>query len=348
MSEFDIDSAMKLMETAPSTPGTAGWETDVSSDDSALPAEPSAAELEREDDQITAPATEPTSAEEPAAASTETTDTPLAPGETNDGSADQGALPIIEPPSSWKAEEKDVFKSLPRAAQEAIQRREQDRTNELRNLQNSTAAERQANAAEAARLKGLTGQIDTLVNKQVADLAGEFPEIKSEQDVIALATNDPARYSVFQAKLMALNATQQAKASALQEVQQRDAQAHSATMAQAKTALIEMFPAWKDNAVAQKEITEIQDYAISQGVPEAAARGVIDAHTYKIAHKAMLYDRAQAARTAAVDRTPPRTPVKPGSTGADKGERTAEARQTQLRKLSQTGSIEDALGLLRG
>src|SRR5258708_7110302 len=58
-------------------------------------------------------------------------------GKTDDEEADQGnGFPTIEPPSSWKTEEKDVFKSLPRAAQEAIARREQDRTTELRNLQN--------------------------------------------------------------------------------------------------------------------------------------------------------------------------------------------------------------------
>ncbi len=48
---------------------------------------------------------------------------------TFDDEDDQGEEPetAIDPPASWKAEEKEFFKSLPREAQETLARREAER-----------------------------------------------------------------------------------------------------------------------------------------------------------------------------------------------------------------------------
>lgn len=99
-----------------------------------------------------------------------TTDAPQDAGNADEGSGDRGdALPTIEPPSSWKAEEKAEWASLPRSAQEAIARREQDRTTELRNLQNSTAEQRKSAEAEVLRLKGLADKVSQYVDNQAAN-----------------------------------------------------------------------------------------------------------------------------------------------------------------------------------
>lgn len=277
-------------------------------------------------------------------------DTPVADeGKTNDEDADQGdALPTIEPPSSWKAEEKAVWESLPRTAQEAIQRREQDRTTELRNLQNSTAEQRKTADAEVTRLKGLADQISTYVQTEVKELARAFPEIKTEADVAALAASDPARFAIFQAKLMQFNSARQAEADAQKELSTRANQQQQETLTKAKDALLTAFPTWKDPQVARRELTELQDYAIkSLGVPEQAARTTLDPYVYKLAQKAMLYDRAQTAKAAAINRDPPRV-VSPGpSNSGSKADKNAESRQQQLSKLTKSGDLEDAIGLLR-
>jgi hypothetical protein len=279
------------------------------------------------------------------------TDAPPDAGKTNDKSKDQGddALPPIEAPSSWKTEEKEVWSALPRKAQEAIARREQAATQEVRNLQNKSAEQQKTVDAEVGKLKGLTTKIDSYLNEKVIELQKEFPEVKSEADLVALASSDPARAQLFSAKLNALQAVNNAKAEAEQRVAAQAAETQKQELAKAKDALLEAFPAWKDPEVARKEVTELQDYAIkTYGVPEATARGTLDPVTYKLVQKAMLYDRAVAARQTAVTRIPPRVVNKPGSQSADPRVSAREdARRTQFAKLEETGSIEDAIGLLR-
>jgi|GEM_PF-1902342 len=276
------------------------------------------------------------------------TDTLSDAGETEGDDGDQGdALPSIEAPTSWKAEEKTVWDSLPRKAQEAIQRREQDRTNELRNLQNSTAEQRKAADAEVTRLKGLATQIDSLVNTQAADIAAQFPELRSEADLHNLAASDPARFAQFQAKLMTLNAAAGAQERARAELDATAQKTQQETFTKAAVGFVETFPHWKNPEVARRESRELQDYAITLGAPEEAVRSSIDPFVYKLAHKAMLYDRAQAKKSAAIVKDPPRV-IKPGSGDANpKKTAQADVRQKRLGKLDQTGDIEDAIGLLR-
>lgn len=275
-------------------------------------------------------------------------DTPPADGGKTEGAAETGdALPSIEPPSSWKAEEKAVWESLPRAAQEAVARREQDRTTELRNLQNKSADAQKSVDVEVAKLKGLNDRITQHVETEIKQLATDFPEIKSEADVMALAARDPARFANFQARLMAFNATRQAAADAQQALTQKANEQRQTTLNDAREAILQAFPAWKDNAVAKKEITELQDYAISLGVPEQTARTTLDPFVYKLAQKAMAWDNAQKSKAAALTKTPPKV-VKPGAAPAyPRTDQKAQDRAARLNKLAETGDIDDARGLLR-
>jgi hypothetical protein len=334
-SPLSIESAIALIrETAPSA--------DNSPAAQAQPASATGAAADQTDEEK-----QQAAADEQAAANGEQ-NTSGDQGDTNDEQADQGdALPPIEPPSSWKTEEKAVFETLPRAAQEAIQRREQDRTTELRNLQNRNADAQKAADAEVAKLKVLTDKIGAHIQNEVKALANDFPEIKSDADVVALAGRDPARFSLFQSRLMQFNAARQAEADAQTTLTQKAEVQQRESMEQAKTALIEAFPAWKDPQVARKEITELQDYAIKSGATEQAARMAFDPIVYKMAQKAMLYDRAQAAKAAAVKRDPPRVQRPGPSNSGSRADDKATRRQDQLSKLSRTGDIQDARGLLR-
>lgn len=338
-SPLSLDSALGLMrEAAPSTEdNTAG----VKPANEPAKAEPEIANSEEKSD---------ASADHEPAKEADKNTPPEDEGKTDDEAetGDVDALPPIEPPSSWKTEEKEVFKSLPRAAQEAIQRREQDRTTELRKLQNSSADERKAVDAEVNRLKGLSEKISSHVQSEVKALARDFPEIKTETDVIALASRDPARFSIFQARLMEFNATRQAEAEAQGELTQRANVQQREQVEGAKTALLDAFPAWSDPAVARKEVTELQDYVIAgYKVSEQAARTALDPIVYQLAQKAMLYDRAQKAKADAIKRDPPRV-NKPGTqSSSPKADAKAADRQTRLNRLTKTGSFEDALELLR-
>jgi hypothetical protein len=98
--------------------------------------------------------------------------------------------------------------------------------------------------------------------------------------------------------LQALASSQIARQNAQRELTQKADQQQKEYLAQAKEKLIEAFPAWKDLEVARRETTELQDYVVKNyGVDEATARATIDPAIYKLAQKAMLYDRAQTAKT---------------------------------------------------
>lgn len=336
---ISIDSAVSLMLPPHPVAKTA---------DGAVIADKPATETPAEDTQAADTSAAADDTEVKSAASADGNDKPVqddAPAATDD-STEPGSLPLIEAPSGWKAEEKEVFKSLPRAAQEAIARREQDRTTELRNLQNTAAEQRKATDGEVTRLKGLADRIEATVQNQVNDLAVAFPEIKSQADIDALAATDPARFAVFQAKLMRFNAAQQAQEEAKRELATK-AQARSQEVMKAShETLLKVFPTWADKTVALKEVTDLQDYAIKLGASEQAARQMHDPIIYQLAHKAKLYDAAQAARAAAVNREAPRT-VKPGtSTPPDKGARSAADRAKALAKLDKSGDLEDAVALM--
>lgn len=344
---LSLDSATSLMGTAPANPGTASWTTNGHEPQAELPPEKDApAPIVAED----APPAEPGAATEtppaPAAGDEPTPVQDDAPASA-DGGDEPGSLPPIEPPSGWNAEEQEAFKASPRKVQEAILRREQDRTTELRNIQNATAEQRKAADGEVARLKTLSDKIASAIKDEVTELARDFPELKTQADIEALAANDPARFAQFQARMMRFNANQQAADEAQRELQRKADAQNRETMKKAHDALVQIFPTWKDAEVAKKGIAELQDYAISVGASPEGARALHDPIIYKLAHKAMLYDRAQAARAAAVNRDPPRTVNKPVATSSTpKADKAAASTAAAMQKLSRSGDIEDALALM--
>lgn len=378
---LSLDSAVSVMQTAPATPGTAAWTVTNVPQAPELPpenkgaaaapqktgvkpaegAEAAAGGTDQEAEPPAAAQDGEPPPEEPAAppegesaAEGETKsaqdDAPAAEGEGNE----PGTLPPLEAPPGWNAEEKAEFKSYPRKAQEAILRREQDRTTELRNIQNTAAEQRKKADGEVARLKGLADRIEATVNDEVKGLAADFPEIKSDADVERLAATDPTRFGQFQARLMRLNAAQQAKAEAAQEVQKRNEQATREAAQSSYQELVKHFPTWKDPKVATKDVTEVQDYVIKEyGVNEQAVRSTYDPVTIRLAHKAMLYDRAQAAAAAAKAKAKtgaaPRV-MTPGANPPTPKEQREAATQTgrkaQFSKLTKSGDIEDAVALM--
>lgn len=340
---LSLDAAVSLM-TAPATPpadaGTgAAPETPAPATTTPEPAAPPA-----QGDNTPAASESPA----PADASAAATDQPAqgdAPAAA-DGQVEPGLLPPIEPPSGWDAAGKEVFKSLPRKAQEEIERRERDRTNELRNLQNATADQRKAADAEVTRLRDLAQRVDAVIGDQVKEIAKDFPEIKTEADIQTLATNDPARFAQFQARLMRFQSAQQAAQETKQALTTKENEAFQTRLATARTELLKEFPTWNDATVLRKEMVELQDYAISVGAPEQDARTALDPTLYKMARKAMLYDRAQAALAKAQNRQPAPV-VHPGASSATpKQDAAANARRSQMAKLDKSGDIEDALALM--
>src|SRR5271166_1728543 len=73
---------------------------------------------------------------------------PAVTAETTESQAEAAQEPPIEPPRSWKADEKERFKSLPRETQAYLAERETERDRALNRSQNEAAE----------KLKGLTAK----------------------------------------------------------------------------------------------------------------------------------------------------------------------------------------------
>lgn len=143
----------------------------------------------------------------------------------------EAELPPIEPPRSWKAEEKERFKALPRETQAYLAERETERDRAIRQSQNEAAEKLKGltakeQAVEQARQQyeaALPQLLQTLQNQQ----AGEFSDIKTIQDVERLAREDWPRYLQWDVAQKKIAAVQQEMLSANQRQQQEKQQKFS-------------------------------------------------------------------------------------------------------------------------
>ena len=255
--------------------------------------------------------------------------------------------PSVEPPSGWTADEQAWFKTLPPDKQDILARRERDlRANESRR-HNEHVAARQALDAEVAAARAerqtLSHALKTYANPLLAEFEREFADlIQNQTDARRIQETDPARFQKLQAYEMEFNKVAAADR-ALREREAADSQAlWQRYRAEENARLATIVPELKDARSLATFDREVTSYLREAGIPDGLIRNA-SAAQLAIVRKAMLYDRAMAARPAA--RPLPKV-QKPG-TAAGRGERAEEARTAALRKLERTGSIDDAIGLLR-
>jgi hypothetical protein len=140
-----------------------------------------------------------------------------------------------------------------------------------------------------------------------------------------------------------LNAAVATQAQLQTEQQRQQAEALQSTAKRELDAVLEKVPEWRDAAKREAANRELLAYAQQQGLTAEEFNGIIDHRAILTLRKAMLYDRAQAAKAQAT--TKPVPPVtKPGTRNVD---RTAEAREAALKRLNSTGDIMDGLAFLR-
>lgn len=113
-------------------------------------------------------------------------------------------LPPVERPRSWSADETEAWNALPRTAQERLAERERARDVEIRRSQNEVAEQRKAIEAELEAAKLQRQQYEqalewTLSNSLNGPDAAQFADIKTPADARRLATDDPLRYTQYQA-----------------------------------------------------------------------------------------------------------------------------------------------------
>lgn len=277
-----------------------------------------------------------------------------APGEPASGAEDdsppEAAEPPIEPPSSWKAEDKSLFSTLPREAQQVIAAREAEREVAV-NTRLQDAAQKRAEA-DAERKAVLEGR-QQLIQQQEAALATLFPELQAlnQIDWQALATTEPSEYVKFKAQADALQVrigTIQSYVQNLQEQQRADfAKAAKERSATERVKLAAALPVFADPVKGKETAQKLNDWLRKQDFSDDEISGIADHRTIKVIYKAWLADQAEEARKAAVakqQKTPPKV-VRPGQ-AAEPDQQIAKRVAGKLGALKKHGTQDAAASFL--
>lgn len=179
----------------------------------------------------------------------------------------------IEPPHSWTKAEKERFASLPRETQAYLAERESARDAELNRRQHETAEKSKAleakeQAAEQARQQYETAAQNALrtLNAQVAS---EFADIKTQDDVVKLATEDPFRAIQFKARQDQLNALHQEVQANEQKKAQDEQERFKTWSKEQDDKFSKRFPDFNDPEKGPKLRASVQSYLTKEvGVPE--------------------------------------------------------------------------------
>lgn len=117
--------------------------------------------------------------------------------------APESAVETIDPPNSWPAQDKELFRSLPPEAQRVVQAREKERDDFLSQRSFEIAAERRR-IAEAEQQAIITQQRLAAELNQISELAtvvlpAQFSDIKTQADYLRVKSEDPARAAQYDA-----------------------------------------------------------------------------------------------------------------------------------------------------
>lgn len=237
------------------------------------------------------------------------------PGET--AQDDPAELPPIDPPRSWSKEDKELFNSLPRETQERVADRERSRESDFLRRQNEAADKSKAlqakeQAAEQARQQYEQAAQNALrlLNNQIAS---EFADIKTQDDVIRLANEDPFRAIQFQARRDQLMAMHQEVQANEQRAAQEKEQTFKAWAQEQDDKFAKQFPEFADKSKAAEISSKLGRYLVDEvGVPEDALSKLKSNEVFRDAmFQRVLYDgyrfhaAQQAAKTAVQKPVPP-------------------------------------------
>jgi colicin import membrane protein len=258
-------------------------------------------------------------------------------------------LPPLKAPSFWKKDARDIFEALPRHAQEAFLEQERERNAGVERQMREAAEKRKSAETELSATQNERQRIKAALDQLLPDLQRTLQGRWANVDWNKEAAENPANYVALRQQFESeMGQFQRAKAERAQIAKQESEAAEKARQDTARKeweSLTEKRPELKDQAKAKAFFESINAYALEAGyTPERFAQ-IIDHRDFLALEKAMLYDRAQAAKATAVVKTVPK--VQTPGTAKSKADQAAEARAAQMKRLEQTGSIEDALSLLR-
>lgn len=259
------------------------------------------------------------------------------PDEAGEAEGEEAPVVAAEPPKYWSQEAKAKFAELPPELQAVVLQQEGPREEAAAKAKQEAAEVRQKAEQKLAQVSRFADALTARIPQWQAAFRskwGESPDWVAHAQAVGSeqATLDKLQFEQERELL--------AEAEKAQTIAQQ--QAHQAYIKgeEAKLQGTELSEPAKRREVAQ--------YLLENGKDEVTPDrlGQISAFELQLAHKAMLWDRAQAALKQAPkqqQKVPARTPVKPAAAQPSSQQRTAAQ---VANRFAQTRSIDDAVALL--
>ena len=207
----------------------------------------------------------------------------------------------------------------------------------------SMAAERKALEAKAAEVEKERAQYSQILGqlRQQLESGGEtepdWEKLRSEDEFKFVVERQA--WQVRQDKLNAIKAEQ----SRVQALQKQQEEANLARYIEEENRkVLDKIPAWKDKAKAKTAISDLRDYAKSEGWTDEELDQARDSRAVVAIYKAMQFDKLAKTQIPRPVTRGPRS-ASPGAGSATPG-RSAELTRDKQR-LAQTGRVEDAASI---
>lgn len=247
---------------------------------------------------------------------------------------------VIDAPLSWDAEAKALFEQLPVEARKVIAEREKARDNATQQALQRAAEERKRYEAEASGITSLKTTLDQTLARAEEVFKGEdwetidWPRWIETDPQAAMAAK--LRYDQQREDLQRLRAAQQAAEEA----------EHAVFLRNEQQKLPQIAPELIDPQKGPELQAKVARFLIENNIAKPDDLRWMTAEQAALALDALRYRELKAnAKSAPTKQPPARPPVKPvaAQQASPKQRKLSELDQ----RLSRTGSIEDAVALLR-
>jgi hypothetical protein len=294
---------------------------------------------------VEAAETEETPSEAVSTAEVDPEPEPAIEGEEEQAPESEPEAPAIAAPTSWTADEKARFATLPRETQEFLSAREAQRDQAVFKAQEASAEARKKADLEVSQAATLKGDISQALDRAKALFAGWG---EGEPDWAAYVdqygADETLKYKfAYDQQRQAIDDLAKADAQAAAKAEETALKDHWRTVA-------EKLPAVAPELAGEK-LNEVAKYLIERGVATEADLKWATAEQLSLAHDAMRWRQAQAkptapARTLTPPATPPvRTATRPSTPPPVRTQQQRTVEQLRNR-LSQTGNVDDAVAVL--
>lgn len=278
------------------------------------------------------------------------------PGEDTTEAEPEDKLPPIERPRSWTKDEDAEWQSLPRATQQKIVDREQERDKGLRRSQNEAAEKLKGLTAKEQEIEKVRSEYEAklpAIMQALQDVqAGQFSDVKTVDDVTRLANEDPFRYLQWQAHQQKVQAVayEMEQAKSRQTSEQKTAWAKHVESENAKAA--EMHPELADAKQAEKlqksAVELLEDKGFTKDELTRLANGddklsIFDHRVQSLLIDGVKFRQAKAAPSKVVPPTLPKV-ERPG-VARPQGSAASDKLQALTKQFNANPSVENATAL---